>query len=148
MGFQLANLSNGGEGKKPSVPRTEEYREKVRLAVTGEHNPNYGHRWTEEQKKHLSMLRKKNGLTKLGRNGRAKRVMCVETGKVYSCQKLAAEDLGLKDYTSIHHALKKPNYIAAGYHFVEGDLIDLLDTPEKRNNYLSSISQSNSRFTQ
>lgn len=139
LGFQLTNFSNGGEGKKPSVPRSEEYRERVRLAVTGNRNPNYGNRWTEQQKTHLSMVKKIRGSSKLGKNGRAKRVMCVESGKVYSCQKLAAEDLGLRDYTSVHHALKKPNYTAAGYHFVEGDLISQLDTAEKRNQYLSSI---------
>lgn len=38
----------------------------------GEANPNYGHRWTEEQKKRLSKKRKKNGKSKGSRNPKAK----------------------------------------------------------------------------
>ena len=139
LGFQLANLTAGGEGKKPSKERSEEYRERVRQAVQGENNPNYGHHWSPELRQHLSVLRRERGLSKLGNNPRAKRVMCVETGKIYDCQQEATDELGLKGMGSIYHALQKPHYVAAGFHFVEGDKIDELDTPEKRQAYLSSL---------
>lgn len=58
--------------------------------------------------------------------------MCVETGRIYSCQMEAAIDLGLKGTGSIYHALKKPSFVAAGYHFVASDDIKRLNTPEKR----------------
>lgn len=38
----------------------------------GEQNPNYGHKWTEEQKARLSRKRKKNGKSKGARNPTAK----------------------------------------------------------------------------
>ena len=38
----------------------------------GEKNPNYGHKWTEEQKRRLSRKRRKNGKSKGERNPKAK----------------------------------------------------------------------------
>lgn len=43
---------------------------------------------------------------------------------------------------SIHHALKKPHYVAGGYHFVQGEDIEKLNTKEKREEYLLSLNQS------
>lgn len=68
--------------------------------------------------------------------------MCVETGEIFSCQQAAVNKLGLKGIGSIHHALKEPRFVAAGFHFVQGDLIDALDSPDKRIQYLSQIIQS------
>ena len=138
----LANYTNGGEGTKPNKPPTDEYREKIRQMVLGKNNPNYGNHWSEEQKKHLSELRKAKGLSKGDRNSRAKPVMCVETGKIYGCQQYASDELGLKGMGSIYHALLKPHFVAGGYHFVQGEDIEKLNTPEKRNQYLNSLKQS------
>lgn len=148
LGFSLANHTKGGEGKRPSVARTEEYRERVRQAVMGEKNPNYGNHWTDKMKRDASRKRKESGMSKLGNNPRAKKVMCVETGTIYDCQQEASDALGLKGIGSIHHALKKPWYVASGFHFVQGDLIDELNTSEKRQEYLSSLISLKSRFTQ
>lgn len=141
QGHVLANHTAGGEGKGKKASVTDEFREKMRRMVTGANNPNYHHRWSEKQKKHLSDLRKANGMAKGGKNPRAKRVMCVETGKIYACQQDAADDLGLRSMASIHHALKNPHFVAKGLHFVQGDWIDQLDSVEKRQQYLSSLNQ-------
>lgn len=139
QGYRLANLSSGGEGIGRKAVPTEEFREKMRQLVMGEKNPNYHHFWTDEQKEHLSTLRKEAGIAKMEKNPRAKKVMCVETGKIYGCQQEAADDLGMKSMASIHHALKEKRFVVKGYHFVCGDDIERLDTEEKRQAYLSSL---------
>lgn len=47
--FRLTNQTDGGEGMSGLVV-TDEFREKMRCLVQGEKNPNYGHKWTDEQK--------------------------------------------------------------------------------------------------
>ena len=106
---------------------------------TGAGNPNYGNRWSDEQKEHLSTVRKELGLARYGNNPRALPVMCVETGKIYSCQQEAAEDLNLKNMASINHTLKERRFTAKGFHFVKGKDIELLSTEEKRKQYLREV---------
>lgn len=137
-GFTLVNHTDGGEGSTGRII-TEEYREKYRKMNSGEGNPNYGNKWSNEQKEHLSQVRKEKQLARYGNNPRALPVMCVETGKIYSCQQEATDDLGLKSMVSINHALKERRFTAKNMHFVSGEMIDLLNTPEKRNDYLREI---------
>lgn len=121
----MANHTDGGEGTSKQKVYSDEYRETVRQRVTGANNPNYHNRWSDEQRRHLSKLRIENGIAKGGKNPRAKRVMCVESGQVFECQQDAASQLGLKSMASINHALKNSRYVASGFHFVEGESIDL-----------------------
>ena len=51
--------------------------------TTGEHNPNYGHFWTQQQKEHLSKVRKDNKLAKGVNNPRATKIICLETGEIF-----------------------------------------------------------------
>lgn len=139
MGATLANHTDGGEGTADRKPRSDEYKESVRVKVMGANNPNYHNFWNDEQKERLSKVRKEKGIAKGGKNPRARRVMCVETGMVFLCQQDASDWLGLKSMASINHALKEKRYVASGYHFVSGDDIDRLNTPEKRKQYLLEL---------
>lgn len=137
-GYVLANMSDGGEGSRGRVI-TDEYREKYRKMCSGKNNPNYGHKWNDQQKEHLSQVRKQKKIAALGNNPRATSVMCVETGRIYSCQQEATMALGLKSMVSINHALKEKRFTARGLHFVSGVLIGQLNTEEKRCKYLREV---------
>lgn len=137
-GYTLCNLTQGGEGS-PHPVITEEYRAKYRQMLKGQNNPNYGNKWTDQQRKHLSELKKSRGDAKGSNNPRAYKVMCVQTGQIFGCQRQAARSLGLQDGGSINHALKQRRFVAKGFHFVSGDLIVELSTKQKRNQYLNSI---------
>lgn len=110
----LTNLTNGGQGC-PHMQVTEEYRMKYHSMFLGQNNPNYGHRWTEEMKKHLSEYKK--GKYSLQRNPNAKAIICVQTGQEFKTLKQAATKCNCKSYTSISHALNRPNKTAYGYHW-------------------------------
>ena len=138
QGYDLANLCDGGEGSSGRII-TDVYREKYHYMYLGDKNPNYGNHWTEEQKKHLSNLRKRNGKSKGANNSRAKKVMCVETGKIYECQVDAAIDIGLKSTGNIAHALKSRHFLANGFHFVQGLMIEKLSDKNKRLKYLEEV---------
>lgn len=139
LGYRLANLTDGGEGCSGRVV-TDAYRKKYSIMNTGKGNPNYGHRWTQEMKDHMSSIAKSRHLEK-GNNPKAHRVMCVETGQIYDCLQTPTEELGLKSSASIIVALKNPTKTARRYHWVDGSLIDSLNTPEKRKHYLETLSQ-------
>lgn len=47
--FRLTNQTDGGEGSSGIVV-SDEFRRKMSELVKGEKNPNYGHKWSEEQK--------------------------------------------------------------------------------------------------
>ena len=49
--------------------------------------------------------------------GRAKKIICVETGKIYNSVREAAEDVGLKNTASIINCCKCNGKTAAGYHW-------------------------------
>lgn len=69
----------------PNGPyQSNAFKSKISSLVSGDKNPNYGNKWTEEQKRLLSEKRKKNGKTKRTKNGRAVPVICLETGEVFS----------------------------------------------------------------
>lgn len=141
QGCELINQTNGGEMRQLSN-WTNEMREEYAQRLKGENNPNYNHRWTNEQKEHLSKLRKKNGLSKGGNNPRARQVMCVETGVIYACKRDATEFLGVADASSsISFCLKDPKRVAGKgkYHFVGKELLEKLNTEEKRKKWLEEI---------
>lgn len=65
-------------------------RDKMKNRYNGENNPNYNNRWNEDQKKHLSDFRK-NSDYRNENHGMAKRVICLETGEIFGCIKMAKE---------------------------------------------------------
>lgn len=53
----------------------------------GENNPNYGNRWSEEKKLELSRKVKESGKSNMSNNPRAVKIQCVEDGTIYGCMK-------------------------------------------------------------
>lgn len=77
----------------------------------------------------------------MGKNPKARKVMCVETGEIFSTMKEPQEKLGLKASGSITVALKTPWKTARGFHWVDESKFAELDTEEKRNAYLQNLSK-------
>lgn len=101
------NICEGGEGVKGWHP-TDEQKERLRLShigkgtgvdnpmfgKTGELNPFYGKKHTQEVRKKMSERAKQRNVT-YGRNPRARRVRCLNTGEIFDSVKEAAERYGL-----------------------------------------------------
>ena len=101
------NICVGGEGVKGWRP-TDEQKEKSRLShigrgtgasnpmfgKTGELNPFYGKKHTEQTRKKMSEYAKKRNLTR-GGNPRARKVQCINTGEIFDSVIEAAEKYGL-----------------------------------------------------
>ena len=141
LGVNLINQTNGGEMRQLSE-WTDEMRNEYSARLTGKNNPNYGHRWTEDMKKHLSDVRIEKGVAKGAKNPRATPVMCVETGEIFACKQDAKEFLGVADAcASIWICLKNPKRVAGKgkYHFVAENMFDSLSTETKRKEWLEKI---------
>lgn len=130
------NLNEGGAGNR-GVIFSDETREKIRQLVTGEKNPNYGHKWTQKMKDDLSK-KFSDGSRKGGNNARAVKVIRVEDCRVYDYMGQAARDIGLKDVYSISRCLTHKSYVAAGYHFVQYSkgIFEFLSNEDNRFIYL------------
>lgn len=63
----------------------------------GENNPNYGNKWSKEQKHKMSIFKKLSKVSYMSNNPRAVKVKCIEDNKIYGCMKELALELGLKD---------------------------------------------------
>lgn len=134
----LTNKTKGGEpGHTYDAP--PEYRAAVSARIRGRNNPNYGNRWSNEQKRRMSERVISTGRVAGVNNPRCRRIMCVETGKIYDYMDLAKEELGLKATGSFYVALKYPQRTARGFHWVDGDNIERLNTPELRLKYLQQL---------
>lgn len=84
--------------------------------VSGEKNPNYGHRWTEEQRRKASERLIKSGRLLKENNPKAKKIICIETLEVFSYIGKASEQYGISE-SSISRAIKNKVYFAGKYHF-------------------------------
>lgn len=144
-GCALVNKTNGGEGGYERPNFSEEQIKRFSETNRGSNNPNYGHKWTDEMKQSASKYMIETKCHSGGRNGRSRKVMCVETGIIYQCKRDATEFLGVKDgSSSIYFCLKNPSRVAGKgkYHFVDETKFELLDTKEKREKYLEELKQS------
>lgn len=107
------------ERRKPdSVYQSVEFKQKISNKVTGERNPNYNHKWTDEMKEALREKQKNNPIYRNENNPNAKRIMCVETGECFDCIKYAMEKYNIKTHGSITVALKYPTRTAGGKHWI------------------------------
>lgn len=106
------------------VYKSKEFREKISKLVTGCNNPNYGHYWSDEQKEHLSKLKK--GKNTRSSNWNSKKIICLETGQVFECIEDAAEYYKIHCSSSVSIALKEENRTAGGLHwqFYDDRLLD------------------------
>ena len=104
--------------------KSKSFREKISKIVSGENNPNYKHYWTDKQKKHLSDVKKGKKLR--SDNPHSKKIICLETGKIYDCIEDAVDELSINHGSSISIALKHDTRTAAGYHwkFFSDELLD------------------------
>ena len=139
---KLTNKTDGGDGTKEKTV-TEEFRRKMSELVKGEKNPNFGNKWSDEQKKHLSELRKSNGLAKGINNPMARKIMCIETGEVFDCIMFAMEKYSVNEHGSFTVAINDKKRTAGGLHWVSVDK-ELL-TEEERFKYLLECFMSNVR---
>ena len=96
--------------------QSEGFKKKISSLVKGENNPNYNHKWSDEQKESLRIKQKSNPMYKNETNPNAKRIRCIETGEIFECMKFAQERFGLKTTGSFTAAIKK-NKTAAGFHW-------------------------------
>lgn len=120
------NICTGGEGAIGWHP-TDEQRSKMReshigLAVgeknpmygkTGELNNFYGKKHTDETRKRMSEHAKSRNLT-YGKNPRARKVECINTGEVFDSVKEAAEKYGLAR-TSVNNCCRGYRNSCFGY---------------------------------
>ena len=100
--------------------KSDAFRKKISDLVKGENNPNYDHHWSQELKESLSKTCIETGCHKGLRNGRCKKIQCVETGEVFDYIDLAREKYSdkMKSASSISIALDKPTRSAAGLHWI------------------------------
>lgn len=103
---------------------------------TGAGNPNFGNKWSDEQKQHLSQKVKESGRYNGTGNPNSKPVMCVETGEVFSLIKDAMERYRIKTHGGISVALSERSRTAGGVHWVMQKDFESLQTPEQRFMYL------------
>lgn len=102
----------------PNGPyQSKEFREKISRNVAGVNNPNYGHFWTDEQKEHLSQVRKQNGKSAGINNNTATKIICLETGEIFDLIKDAINKYHVKYEASFTVALNEPQRTAAGLHW-------------------------------
>lgn len=114
-GFRLTNQTNGGEGVSGWIA-TEEYRQFFKIRNTGSGNPNFGNKWTEEQKDRASKNR--SGIYKGKSNPKSKRILCIETGEIFEYIMESSEKYKTKNSSSFSIALNKKNKTASGLHWI------------------------------
>lgn len=106
--------------KDPNGPyKSEEFRKQISLLVSGEKNPNYGNRWTQDMKEHLSQKQKNNPRYRDAQNPNAKSVVCLETNEFFPCIKEAVIKYKINSPASISICLKSPYKTAGGLHWIE-----------------------------
>lgn len=130
------NLTMGGKGDCGLIV-TDEFRARMSALVKGDKNPNYGHRWTQEMKNHLSK-KFSDGSRKGKNNARATKIIRVEDCHVYDYIAQAAKESGLKGGASIARCLRNKSFVAGGYHFIlySDEMHDFLSDEDNRFEYL------------
>ena len=99
------------------VYQSQEFRDKISALVQGENNPNYGNHWSEEQKEHLSKLRKENGKSSGVNNPRATTIICLETGEIFNLIKDAMDKYNIINEGCFTVALNHPQRTTANLHW-------------------------------
>ena len=87
--IQIRNDKNGSY-------KSQEFRDKISKLVKGKNNPNYNNHWSDKQKEVLRIKQQNNPLYRNETNPNAKKIICVETGEVFTCIKFAKEKYQIK----------------------------------------------------
>ena len=126
------------------VYKSNEFRNKISNLVKGSKNPNYGNFWSEEQKNNLRIKQKGNPVYKNENNPNAKKIICLETGEIFDCVKMAKEKYKVKSETSFSIALRNSARTAGGLHWANytPDFID----EDKRKKFLISALKKNKSY--
>lgn len=77
------------------------------LTQTGESNPNYGHKWTEEKRKTVSKKMKETKCHAGDKNGRCRKVKVIETNEVFNSIKDLAEKFFNADINSVRSSIQQ-----------------------------------------
>lgn len=121
IGYNLVNLTDGGDNPPHGW---------------GDKNNNYKNYWSLEQKKKASERVINSGLYSGENNPRATKIMCVETGEIYSHIKVASDLLKMKNQTSVTIALKSNYKTAYGYHWCKIDDNNLSYMSDEYNRFI------------
>lgn len=109
---------------KEKWEKDEEYRNFWHEKMTGENNYFYGVHLTGEKnpmfgKKHSEQTRKKISDSKKGKfYGKTVKIQCVETGKIYISISQASKELNV-NINAIYSILDKPNRTCKKLHFIK-----------------------------
>lgn len=121
--------------------QSKEFKKKISILVSGSNNPNYKNYWSEEQKRNLSIVRKRNKKSLGINNSMAKKIICIETGEVFDLMTDAMKKYNMKSLSSLTIALKKSTRTAYGYHWCYYRE-DLLDENKRLHYYLNALGKS------
>lgn len=125
--FTISYRMKLSNATKLRPPMSEETRLKISLAKKGKKKPPL----SDEQRERLSeslkgrvfsrehcdnISRSKKGKYTMANNPKAKRVRCIETGKIYECMKAAALDTGTNNH-NISSACNGKLKTTGGYHW-------------------------------
>lgn len=141
--YRLTNQTAGGEGVS-GWEAPEWYRELMRRKNMGANNPNYNNKWSDEQKAEAS--NRMVGKYCDSKNPNSRRVMCVETGIIYSTEKEAIEANHIKDQSNMSAALKEKYRTAGGLHWVDETMFEMLSLKTNRDEYLKDCYLKNSHI--
>ena len=127
---KISNLvkgeNNPNYGNKWSKEQKDNLSKKMKGRYEGSKNPNYNNKWTKEQKKHLSDIRK-NPKYNNENHGMAKKVICMETYEIFNCIKFAKEKY---PNSSMISSKRK---VIRGYHLKEIEPNYILNKYELKN---------------
>jgi hypothetical protein len=97
---------------------SKKFKQKMSSITKGSLNGNYNNRWDDEQKLHLSIIRKELSLAKGTKNPKSKKIMCVENGKIFDYIRLAQKEYKVKSEASFSVALDNPRRTCSDLHWV------------------------------
>lgn len=85
--------------------------------ISGCNHPNYGKKLKPET---IKKIVENRACTSRGKHLQARRVLCIETGRIFDCVRDAAEFIG-RYHNTVSVALNKSNRTAGGYHWRYAD---------------------------
>lgn len=148
IGYNMCNISDGGEGsgltgesngfygKHHTEESKKKIREKSKERNQGENNPFYGKRHTEETKQKMrGRIKTQEEIDKIKRgvvgkacyyedNPNSKKIICLNTLKVYDCIKLAIEEFNTESIYNVvsnNCSQKSIKYNGESYYFMYYD---------------------------
>ena len=117
---KLSEMKRGERNVWYGKHHTEETKRKLSEATSGKNHYMYGKHHTEETKRKMSESRRGKNNPMYGKHPHCKKVVCIETNKVYNSIGQAAMDIGCS-ISSISSACRGKQNKAGGYHWAYFD---------------------------